>query len=303
VSVVDPPRGEESTLSAGARDRTGDPRSAADLGVEGHLGRIESRDRDPGFQVALREPRSRMAPLNPRRLSRLLHGTGFPEAIVSRTPNSPRRSAGSPTSSTFIGEGGGSRTLADALVTTEKKVESLREELKGLRSSSERIFQAPPVEWIEERVAGRKEVLERRTEVSALLLRRLLGEIRLEPKEGAPAGKPYYLARTTLDTLALLEPPPGDPEGGSNSLRWWRRGESNPRPEMIQLERLQEYPSVEFSSRWLQRAGSAGTSLLFVSRPCRETQLRRYPLLAAFGPTPQGKGGRRRGYLIQAAIA
>ena len=118
--------------------------------------------------------------------------------------------------------------LADALTATEKKVESLREELKGLRSSSERVFQAPPAEWIEERVAGLKEVLERRTEVSALLLRKLLGEIRLEPKAGTETGRPYYLARTSLQALEILEPPPGGPEGGSNSLRWWRRGESNP---------------------------------------------------------------------------
>jgi hypothetical protein len=75
----------------------------------------------------------------------------------------------------FIADGRGSRALADALSVTEKKVESLKEELNGLRSSSERVFQAPPIEWIEERVAGLKEVLKRRTEVSALLLRRLLG--------------------------------------------------------------------------------------------------------------------------------
>ena len=44
-------------------------------------------------------------------------------------------------------------------------------------------------------------------------------------------GKPFYRARSTLQTLALLEHLPGDsgPDGGSNSLRWWRRRESNPR--------------------------------------------------------------------------
>ncbi len=140
----------------------------------------------------------------------------------------------------FIADGRGSRALADALSVTEKKVEALKEELAGLRASGERVFQAPPIEWIEERVAGLKEVLERRTETSALLLRKLLGEIKLEPKAGAETGKPYYLARTSLDTLEILEPPPGGPEGGSKSLRWWRRGESNPRPEVI--------------PRWLLRA-------------------------------------------------
>jgi hypothetical protein len=134
----------------------------------------------------------------------------------------------------FIGEGRGSRALAETLAATEKKVEALRLELNGLRSSSERVFQAPPIEWIEERVAGLKEVLERRTEVSALILRRLLGEIRLEPRTAGPeTGKAYYLARTSLDALALVEPLPGSAEGGSNSLQWWRRGKSNPRPEVI----------------------------------------------------------------------
>jgi hypothetical protein len=44
------------------------------------------------------------------------------------------------------------------------------------------------------------------------------------------------VARTELNALALLDPPPEEEprEDGSNSLRWWRRGDSNPRPEMFQ---------------------------------------------------------------------
>lgn len=139
----------------------------------------------------------------------------------------------------FVGEGRGSQALAKALVETERRVEALREELDGLRRSSEKVFQAPPPEWIEERLTGVKELLERRTEQSALLLRRLLGQIRLESTKG-DIGRPYYLARTALDTLALMEPltDPYRSEGGSNSLRWWRRRESNPRPEQIGSERL-----------------------------------------------------------------
>jgi len=106
--------------------------------------------------------------------------------------------------------------------------------MDGLRRSREKVFQAPPVEWIEDRLARMQEVLERRTDRSALFLRSLLGKIRLEPAPGE-IGRPYYVARTSLDALALLEPPPGqdDPDGGSNSLRWWRRRESNPRLEAI----------------------------------------------------------------------
>ena len=94
------------------------------------------------------------------------------------------------------------------------------------------MFQAPPVEWIEERLSRIQEVLERRTEQSALLLRDVLGAIRLEPKQG-DVGRPYYLAQTSIDCIALLKTPPGarGPDGGSNSLLWWRRWESNPRPK------------------------------------------------------------------------
>jgi hypothetical protein len=130
----------------------------------------------------------------------------------------------------FVGEGRGSQALAKALVETERRVDALREELDGLRRGCEKVFQAPPVEWIEERLTQMKDLLEKRTEQSALILRRLLGQIRLEPTRG-DIGRPYYLARTTLDSLALMEPlaEPYRSEGGSNSLRWWRRRESNPR--------------------------------------------------------------------------
>jgi hypothetical protein len=63
-----------------------------------------------------------------------------------------------------------------------------------------------------------RDLLERRTERSARLLRDLLGQVRLEPTMGE-IGRPYHLARTSLDCLVLLKPPPGEvPDGGSNSL-------------------------------------------------------------------------------------
>ena len=131
----------------------------------------------------------------------------------------------------FIGEGRGSRALAQALKETESRVEALGQELDGLRRGRDKVFQAPPPEWIEERLTRVKDLLERRTERSALLLRRLLGQIRLEPTKG-DIGRPYYIARTAIDALALMAPPSEleSPEGGSNVLRWWRRRESNPRP-------------------------------------------------------------------------
>jgi hypothetical protein len=119
-----------------------------------------------------------------------------------------------------------SQALANALVETERRVEALREELEALSRTREKVFQTPPIEWIEERLSRVQEVLERRTEQSALLLRDVLGTIRLEPRKG-DVGRPYYLAKTSIDCIALLETPPGAeaPDGGSNSLRQWRRRE------------------------------------------------------------------------------
>jgi len=54
-------------------------------------------------------------------------------------------------------------------------------------------------------------------ERSGLVLRKLLGQVRLEPTQG-DIGRPYYVAKTSLDTLRLLEEPlDGSPGNGSNS--------------------------------------------------------------------------------------
>ena len=129
----------------------------------------------------------------------------------------------------FIGDGRGSKALGEALLETERRVESLREELDGLRRGCDKVFQAPPVAWIDERLSQLRELLQRRTGKSALILRRLLGPIRLEPTR-PDIGKPYYMAKSSIDTTALLDNSNvrDRPDDGSNSLRWWRRRESNP---------------------------------------------------------------------------
>jgi len=183
----------------------------------------------------------------------------------------------------FIGEGRGSQALAKALVETERRVEALREELDGLRRSSEKIFQAPPVEWIEERLTQLKDLLERRTVQSALILRRLLGQIRLEPTRG-DIGRPYYLARTTLNSLVLMEPftEPYGSETGSNSLHWWRRRESNPRPKAIGGRRLHACPGPQSSRRL---------------RPDRAVAQAASPLNLALPPGTSGRASRLLGVL------
>ena len=91
----------------------------------------------------------------------------------------------------FVAEGRGSKALGKALDDAERRVESLQEEIASLTASRERVFKVPPPEWIEERILKLQGVLEQNTEKSALLLRDILGPIRLEPvhEEGK---KPFY---------------------------------------------------------------------------------------------------------------
>ena len=100
-------------------------------------------------------------------------------------------------------------------------------DLDGLRRSRHEVFAAPPREWLAERMMTIQTVLERRTQRSALLLRKLLGPIRMEPVT-PDIGRPYYWALSDLDVLAIVENDPDstDSDPGSNSLQWWRRRES-----------------------------------------------------------------------------
>ena len=116
----------------------------------------------------------------------------------------------------------------------------------------------PPLVWLEERIARLQERLDRRTAQSALLLRKLLGEIRLEPVT-PEVGRPYYRAKTNLDVLALVEnePDSGGPESGSTALRWWRRRESNPRPKARRRRNLHACPLLLVRARRERAAETA----------------------------------------------
>ena len=85
------------------------------------------------------------------------------------------------------------------------------------------MFQVPPIEWIQKRLTKLKEILERNSDRSELLLRTLLGPLRLEPTCGGDTDRPFYKATTSLNTLALLDPlmESEGRDGGSNSLQWW----------------------------------------------------------------------------------
>ncbi len=95
----------------------------------------------------------------------------------------------------FIGEGRGSQALAKALVETERRVETLADEVDALRRSREKVFPPPPVEWIKDRLENLQEILEKRTARSAKTLRDFLGPIRLELVR-PDIGRPFYRATT-----------------------------------------------------------------------------------------------------------
>jgi len=106
----------------------------------------------------------------------------------------------------------------------------------SLEFQKQNTFKAPPKEWINHRLENLYETLKKNTTTSALALKELLGTIRLEPvsdkesdfyyiiSNGEKEFKPYYMAHTKIQTLALLN----DKDKGSNWSQSWRRGESNP---------------------------------------------------------------------------
>ena len=132
----------------------------------------------------------------------------------------------------FIARGRESRAVAEELAVTEHRVEVLGAELEAMKRARSVVVRPPSLEWLEERIAAVRTVLERRTVESATLLRRLLGKITLEPMQ-PETGAPYYVARTALGVLVLLDPdgPGPDPDPGARSLRWWRRRALHRRPD------------------------------------------------------------------------
>lgn len=133
----------------------------------------------------------------------------------------------------FVAQGRATKGLVDALEEAEKKVDSLKKDLESLQRAKENLFQPPPEAWISKRISEVKSVLEKKTEQSALLLRSYLGTVTLMPTV-PDIGKPYYQAHSKIKTFALLE----NSDLGSNSLQWWRWGESNPRPRNLNVNFL-----------------------------------------------------------------
>ena len=91
-----------------------------------------------------------------------------------------------------------------------------------------------------------EELLGHQTARSALVLRRILGPVRLRPVR-PEVGRPYYRAETALEVLDLLDvgsEEAGTSEGGSNCSQQWRRGELNPRPKALDRKPLHAYLTI-----------------------------------------------------------
>jgi len=208
----------------------------------------------------------------------------------------------------YIAEGRSSEAVGKALEAAERRVNQLAADLTTLKASKNRLFKAPPPEWIKERITTLQEVLERRVGRSALILRKVLGKIVLEPVQ-PEIGKSYLRARCNLQALALIEiepdsgdcesGPPTDPEGGSNSLRWWRRWESNPRPKASQQKTLHAYPLfLDFA---LQAPSGRGSRIAIplssrIIRAGRRLMPARF-IDAPHGPTGEEHSEERAAYL------
>ena len=103
----------------------------------------------------------------------------------------------------FVSEGRGSKAVANALQEAEQQEETLNQELQALEEGRKEMFQTPPIEWIEDRLTNLQDVLEQKTEESALTLRRLLGPITLMPTK-PDIGQPYYRLSTKLNTVSII---------------------------------------------------------------------------------------------------
>ena len=154
----------------------------------------------------------------------------------------------------YIKMGNFSNAVSEALKEIEAKSENLKEDIKSLEFQQQNTFKAPPKEWIKDRLESLHQTLDKNTSSSALALKPLMGTIQLEPVSDSNEDfygldeiasvaslprndsgfKPFYVAHTKIQTLALLD----DKDKVSNWSMWWRRRKSNPRPLTSQKQYL-----------------------------------------------------------------
>lgn len=133
----------------------------------------------------------------------------------------------------FIKAGNFSKLVSDAIVDAENRQDKLKGEMQALDFQRTNAFKAPPKEWIDFRLEKFQETLNKNIKASALALKELLGSIELELVQDGCAvengnlieSRPYYLAYSNIETLALLD----DEHKGTNWYLLRKRRDSNPR--------------------------------------------------------------------------
>ena len=129
-------------------------------------------------------------------------------------------------------------------------------------------FTSPPKEWIEHRLEELRDTLNQNTVTSSIALKELLGNISLEPvtdkksdfyyivSNGDIKFKPYYIAHTKIQTLALLD----DKYKGSNWLHWRREWDSffrlPPVAAETQTPSLTLSPSFRIQETWIHHVST-----------------------------------------------
>ena len=104
------------------------------------------------------------------------------------------------------------------------------------KTSHAKAIQVPPVEWIEDRLIQIQKLLEQNISQSAMVLRKLLGPIELEPVL-PETGRSYYVAHTTLETISIVDKrfAPKSLDKSANQYIWRPQGDSNPRRQRERL--------------------------------------------------------------------
>jgi hypothetical protein len=138
-----------------------------------------------------------------------------------------------------IGEGNGSRTISKLLLEAEKKEDDLVKQKNALEKVNSKIFKAPPIEWVQDRLKNLNELLHKNPSQSTVLLKKLLGKLVLQPVY-PDVGKPYFNISSTVQVLSLTY----DNIDSSNSVQWWRRWDSNPRPKTFSQKLIHAYPLI-----------------------------------------------------------
>lgn len=93
--------------------------------------------------------------------------------------------------------------LAAAIDESDKQIETLQADIEQLQDRYAQALRVPPMAWIEDKLRNVHEVLRRRTGASALVLRKVLGSVKLEPRR-PDVGRDYYVAHTLLGVVQLL---------------------------------------------------------------------------------------------------